>query len=116
MGLARVILAASGPALILAGFLVLWGLFEQKSSLLTPFLFLFQGLPEELRAGPAGSGPTFWTMAFNQFFDVQLFFAMLLVLLVGPELISQDLRFNAIPLYFSRPVRRIDYFAGQARA
>ena len=25
---------------------------------------------------------------------------MLLVLLVGPELISQDLRFNAMPLYF----------------
>jgi ABC-2 type transport system permease protein len=35
------------------------------------------------------------------------------VLLVGPELISQDLRFNAIPLYLSRPVRRIDYFAGK---
>ena len=38
---------------------------------------------------------------------------MILVLLVGPELISQDLRFNAMPLYFSRPVRRIDYFAGK---
>ena len=40
---------------------------------------------------------------------------MVLVLLVGPDLISQDLRFNAMPLYFSRPVRRLDYFAGQAR-
>ena len=28
---------------------MLWGLFEQKSSFLTPLLFLFQGLPEELR-------------------------------------------------------------------
>src|SRR5262249_39740069 len=27
--------------------------------------------------------------------------------------ISQDLRFNALPLYFSRPLRRIDYFAGK---
>ncbi|MGD0390964.1 MAG: ABC transporter permease subunit, partial [Tepidisphaeraceae bacterium] len=34
-------------------------------------------------------------------------------LLVGPNLISQDLRFNALPLYFSRPLRRIDYFLGK---
>jgi ABC-2 type transport system permease protein len=108
-----VILAAWLPALILSGFLVLWGLFEQKSSLLTPIFFFFQGLPEELKAGPRGFRTEFWTIAFNQFFDVELFFSMLLVLLVGPDLISQDLRFNAIPLYLSRPVRRIDYFAGK---
>jgi ABC-2 type transport system permease protein len=35
------------------------------------------------------------------------------VLLVGPNLISQDLRYNALPLYFSRPLRRIDYFVGK---
>ncbi len=107
------LIGACLPALILSGFLMLWGLFEQKSSLLTPLLFLFQGLPEELRAGPRGYRTTFWTLAFNQFLDVQLFFAMALVLLVGPELISQDLRFNAMPLYFARPVRRLDYFAGK---
>ena len=38
---------------------------------------------------------------------------MILVLLVGPDLISQDLRFNAIPLYLSRPVRRLEYFLGK---
>src|SRR3984893_3901645 len=38
---------------------------------------------------------------------------MFLILLVGPSLISQDLRFNALPLYFSRPLRRIDYFLGK---
>jgi hypothetical protein len=38
---------------------------------------------------------------------------MVLVLMVGPSLISQDLRFNALPLYFSRPLRRIDYFVGK---
>jgi ABC-2 type transport system permease protein len=42
-----------------------------------------------------------------------MFFSMILVMLVGPGLISQDLRFNAIPLYFSRPLRRIDYFIGK---
>ncbi len=101
------------PAIILSGFLVLWGLFEQKSSLLTPFLYFVQGLPNELRAGPKAFRVSFWTLAFNAFLDIQLYFAMLMVLLVGPELISQDLRFNAIPLYLSRPVRRFDYFAGK---
>lgn len=101
------------PAILLSGFLMLWGLFEQKSSLLAPLFLLLQNLPDELRAGPRGFRTTFWTLAFNVFLDVQLFFAMLLVLLVGPELISQDLRFNAIPLYLSRPVRRLDYFAGK---
>ena len=32
---------------------------------------------------------------------------------MGPNLISQDLRYNALPLYFSRPLRRIDYFLGK---
>lgn len=108
-----VILSAWAPALILSGFLILWGLFEQKSSLLTPINFLFHNLPQELQAGPRGFRTEFWTIALGRFFDVELFFAMLLVLLVGPELISQDLRFNAIPLYLSRPVRRFDYFAGK---
>jgi ABC-2 type transport system permease protein len=38
---------------------------------------------------------------------------MVLVLLVGPNLVSQDLRYNALPLYFSRPLRRFDYFLGK---
>jgi ABC-2 type transport system permease protein len=38
---------------------------------------------------------------------------MILILLVGPNLISQDLRYNALPLYFSRPLRRSDYFLGK---
>jgi ABC-2 type transport system permease protein len=101
------------PSVLLAGFLVLWGLFEQGSRLLTPLLMLLQNLPEELRAGPRGYRTALWTLAVRQFFEVQLFFPMILVLLVGPDLISQDLRFNAIPLYLSRPVRRFEYFLGK---
>ena len=55
----------------------------------------------------------FWTYAYHYFFLVELYFSMLLVLLIGPNLISQDLRFNALPLYFSRPLRRFDYFLGK---
>lgn len=101
------------PALILAAFLAIWGLFEQKASILTPWLFLFQNLPAELRDGPKGYRSTIWTLAFTTFFEVQIFFSMMLTLLVGPDLISQDLRFNALPLYLSKPLRRIDYFIGK---
>ena len=38
---------------------------------------------------------------------------MLLVVVAGPGLISRDLRFNALPLYFSRPLTRLDYFVGK---
>ncbi len=104
------LLSALLPALVLGAFLVLWGLFEQQSSILTPILFLFQNLPAELRDGPKGYRSTFWVLAFTQFFEVQIFVCMILTVLVGPDLISQDLRLNALPLYFSRPLRRIDYF------
>jgi ABC-2 type transport system permease protein len=106
-------LGALGPPLLLAIFLVVWGLFEQKSTFLNPFLVFLDNLPEELRDGARGYRTTIWTLAFRQFFEVQLFFPMILVLLAGPDLISQDLRFNAIPLYLSRPVRRFEYFLGK---
>jgi len=108
-----VMLATWIPALVLAAFLVVWGLFEQKSTLITPFLVLFRSLPEELKEGPRGFRTTFWTIAFGLFFEVQLFLTMIVAAQVGPDLISQDLRSNAIPLYLSRPLRRIDYFLGK---
>ena len=104
---------AFAPALALATILILWGLVEQKSSLLDPLMFLLQSLPEEVRAGPKAYRTSVWTMAFHIFFGIETFFSMILILSVGPDLVSQDLRFNAMPLYFSRPLRRIDYFLGK---
>jgi ABC-2 type transport system permease protein len=107
------LMGACLPALVLTGLLAIWGLFEQQSRFLTPFLFLFQNLPDAVKAGPKGFRTELWTLAFRQFFDIQLTVSMILVLLVGPDLISQDLRFNAIPLYLSRPLRRFEYFLGK---
>lgn len=107
------IATAFAPALLLAAAVIVWGLLEQGSSLLDPIRFLLEGLPEELRAGPKGYRTAFWTMAFHYYFGVQTFFAMILVLIVGPDLISQDLRFNAMPLYFAKPLTRLDYFLGK---
>jgi len=100
------------PALGLAVVLIIWGLLEQKSAAVMP-LVSFLNLPPEVMAGPKAFRVSVWTLAYYGFFEVEMFFCMLLVAIVGPSLVSQDLRFNALPLYFSRPLRRIDYFIGK---
>src|SRR5262249_2690138 len=100
------------PALVLAAVLVLWGLIEQQAEVIRPLLNILR-LPPEIVSDPKAFRPAIWTLSYYFFFEVETFFAMIVVLLVGPNLISQDLRFNAIPLYFSRPLRRIDYFMGK---
>ena len=57
------------PALVLVLFLAIWGLFEQKSDFIKPFLFLFTFLPEEIREGPRAFRATIWTLAFHIFLD-----------------------------------------------
>ena len=108
-----VVLIAWMPALLLAAALAVWGLIEQKSSLITPYLAMLRELPRELLTDPHFFRSAVWTMAFDMFFRFETSVAMILVLLVGPELISQDLRFNAMPLYFAKPLRRFDYLLGK---
>jgi ABC-2 type transport system permease protein len=108
-----IVLAAWIPALALAGILVVWGLVEQESKIVAPILALFRDLPAEIRTGPRNYRMTIWTIAFQYFFQIEIFFSMIVVVMIGPNLVSQDLRFNALPLYFSRPLRRFDYFLGK---
>jgi ABC-2 type transport system permease protein len=108
------ILFAWLPALILAFVLCMWGLVERQSELVETFKpFLTGLLGRPVLAGPREYRVDIWTLCFHYFLTWELGFIMLLVLLAGPNLISQDLRYNALPLYFSRPLRRIDYFAGK---
>jgi ABC-2 type transport system permease protein len=107
----RVLFLAWVPALLLAGLLIFWGLLEQKSPLLQSLRNLIRS--PEIANDPRAYRVMIWTLAYKYFFDIEMFFTMILVVLVGPGLISQDLRFNAIPLYFSRPLRRADYFLGK---
>ncbi len=110
------LLIALGPALVLATALCLWGLAEQKSELVAPivqFLVSSGMLSPEISADPRHYRLVIWTLSYNIFFSFELTLSMILVVLVGPSLISQDLRFNAFPLYLSRPLRRIDYLAGK---
>lgn len=104
------LIACFGPALALASFMILWSLFEQGNATIKTLLNF---LPDDLKNLPANYRVTMWTLAYHFFFFVQTFLLMILVLLVGPGLISKDLRFNALPLYLSRPLRRWEYFLGK---
>ncbi|MFL5327491.1 MAG: ABC transporter permease [Gemmataceae bacterium] len=105
------LLLAWVPALALVVVLALWGLLEQQAeSVLT---FLKQILPPDVIAKPQEYRAAVWTIVYDYFFKTELTWTIFLVLAVGPSLISKDLRFNALPLYFSRPIRRLDYFLGK---
>jgi len=53
---------------------------------------------------------------FLVFMRVQAVFTVFLTALTGPGLIAPDLANNALPLYFSRPLTRIDYALGKFAA
>ena len=101
------------PALGLAAMLIIWGLIENKVGFIQPLVANLGFLPEELRQKPEAYRAVIWTLSFQFFFIAQTVLMMLIVAIVGPDLISKDLRFNAIPLYFSRPLTRFDYFLGK---
>lgn len=98
------------PAIALGTFLAIWGLLEQQTEAWKGFLPF---LPEVVLLEPTSFRNEVWTLAFSLFLSVETFMAMILVVIIGPGLISQDLRFNAMPLYLSRPLTRFDYFAGK---
>ncbi len=105
------LLSAWLPALGLVGAVVLWGLVERQSE---GVLGLAGAMfPAEVVAEPRAYRSMVWTLAYSFFFKAEMFFIMLLVAVAGPRLISQDLRFNALPLYFARPLTRLDYFLGK---
>lgn len=109
-----VLVVAALPALVLVFVVAMWGLLEQKSDLITAILPMLGGaLNPEILAGPRAFRVEVWTIVYSYFLGFEQWFAMVLVLFAGPNLISQDLRYNALPLYFSRPLRRIDYVLGK---
>jgi ABC-2 type transport system permease protein len=102
------------PAIVLAIVLCIWSLLERQSELIATILPLISSfLDKPILAVPRDFRVEIWTLCYSYFLLTELRCSMLLILMVGPNLISQDLRFNALPLYFSRPLRRIDYFIGK---
>jgi len=46
--------------------------------------------------------------------DFLLFMVIMILIFCGAGLIADDLRHNALQLYFSRPLKKRDYLTGQA--
>jgi len=104
------------PAAGLVVAISIWGLIERNAGFVSPIVGLLTSmnlLSPAVAADPRHYRVEIWTMCYTMFHSMELTLSMVLILLVGPELISQDLRFNALPLYLSRPLRRIDYLAGK---
>ncbi len=108
-----VLFCAWVPALALVTMLSAWGLLERKSGMMAAIVQFLQFMNPGVIADPRYYRLEIWQLSYGYFLHVELFFSMILILLVGPGLISQDLRVNAMPLYFSRPLRRMDYFLGK---
>jgi hypothetical protein len=105
------LLMAWVPAMALIGVVAVWGLIEQQSE---SVLGLARAvLPADIVLDPHAYRAAVWTVAYSFFFKTEMVFIMLLVVLAGPGLISRDLRFNALPLYFSRSLTRLDYLLGK---
>src|SRR4051794_24052488 len=101
------------PAIALVLVLTVWGLLEQQAE--SVITFLQRLLPPEVISQPRDYRTAVWTIAYSYFFKAELLCSLFLVLVVGPNLISRDLRFNALPLYFSRPLRRVGFFLRKLR-
>src|SRR5258708_1441464 len=87
-----VLLLAWIPAIGLGVTLCIWGLVEQKSALVAPLMSFLQGmLGPDILADPKKYRIEIWTICYDYFLLTELRFSMVLVLLVGPGLISQDL-------------------------
>ncbi len=112
-GFTRLIMIAAWlPAIALVSLMAVWGLVEQQAEVVQPILRVIS-LPPEVSTDPIAYRQAIWTICYSYFFSIQTFVAMILVVILGPGLISQDLRFNALPLYLSRPITRTDYFLGK---
>src|SRR5262249_35294459 len=87
-----VVIGSWAPAAALAFMLCLWGLLEHKSPLIAPLLSVLAGIfPPEMLENPRNFRVEIWTLCYHYFLAFELWVSMIVVLLVGPRLISQDL-------------------------
>ncbi len=69
---------------------------------------------EVMRQNPSLFLPAIWSIAFYFFFAyTQSLFSMVVVAIVGPPLISRDLKSKAFLVYFSKPIRAWQYLLGK---
>lgn len=71
-------------------------------------------LTAEFVRDPAQFRLAIWSLMLHLFLRyTQVFCVMIVVAIVGPRLVSEDLRTRALSLYFSKPLTRADYLLGK---
>jgi ABC-type transport system involved in multi-copper enzyme maturation permease subunit len=71
-------------------------------------------LTERFIQDPTSMRPLIWSTLIHFFMHyTQIFCVMVVVAVVGPKLVSEDINSRALSLYFSRPLTRTDYIAGK---
>ncbi len=91
---------------LLPAFAFLVGIYISER--LEDFKFLVQGeVPDFLTVNPA-----FFRTYFTN--DFLLFMIIGMMVFAGAGLISDDLKYNSLQLYFSRPLKKYDYFLGKS--
>lgn len=75
---------------------------------------LGEPLVNAIEAKPTECLPVAWSLLFHYFFATMSWLLMLVVAIVGPPLIANDVRTKAFLLYFSKPITRLEYLVGKA--
>ena len=85
------------------------------TSIMERFVTLPEGLLAEIIRNPTESRLEAWSYLFFLFFSKPMTIITVLVVgLIAPPLIAQDMRSRAFILYFSRPIARLEYMLGKA--
>lgn len=122
--LKRMLFFAWLPAIWFGVCFFIWeqaALYPEWRSMATPILRnlprtpVFEQIKDSVRSGDfSNSRHTVWSWLLNSFFLYpQAVLMVLLIGLIAPPLISQDIRSRAFLLYFSRPLTRGEYMLGK---
>ncbi len=103
-----------GAIFFMVGKVTETGLVEESSSAMGMVVGLFgPAAAEQLATNPEALRTPIWTILFYWQLNVQIFATIFMLAIVGPGLISDDLRTKAFPLYFAKPLSRTGYILGK---
>ena len=109
------IIARNGIRMLWRRWMIILVIFASIPFLIrTTQIYLITGLGFELtNLGKAAQELEINTKFFLNYLHDQNFFIILIVMLSGSSIIARDKQFNALQLYFSKPVSQIDYIMGK---
>jgi len=77
------------------------------------FLLRFLGITQFIFLDPTRMSLTIWTLVFVRLCQLQLLWLVIVLAKLGSDLIAGDLRTNALPIYFAKPITMSTYLMGK---